>query len=65
MQSTIRQLMKSSKVGVVIKETSLYDISNSAYSSSKREEQPNVMSDMMAGLTIEVVMEKWRGKLIS
>ncbi|KAA0058331.1 retrotransposon gag protein [Cucumis melo var. makuwa] len=54
--------MESLKGGIVVKENSLYDNSNSASSRLKRETHPNVMFVMMVNVTVEAVMEEMEGK---
>ncbi|KAA0038860.1 retrotransposon gag protein [Cucumis melo var. makuwa] len=55
--------MESPKAGIVIKENSLYDNSNSASSMSKKEAHSDVMSVMMANITAEAAMEEMERKI--
>ncbi|KAA0058516.1 ty3-gypsy retrotransposon protein [Cucumis melo var. makuwa] len=48
--------MKTRKAGIVLEENSLYDNPDSASNKSKKEAHPNVMSVMMADITIEATM---------
>ncbi|KAA0035441.1 ty3-gypsy retrotransposon protein [Cucumis melo var. makuwa] len=62
-QSILKQLMESPKAGIVIKENSLYDKSDSASSKSKKEAHPNVVSIMMADVTIKAVVAEMERKI--
>ncbi|TYK04218.1 ty3-gypsy retrotransposon protein [Cucumis melo var. makuwa] len=62
-QSILKQLMKSPKAGIVLKENPLYDNSNSASSKSKKEAHPDVMSVMMADVTVEAAMAEMERKV--
>ncbi|TYK27815.1 retrotransposon gag protein [Cucumis melo var. makuwa] len=55
--------MESSKDGIVLKENSLYDNSDSASRKSKKEAHPNVMSVMMADITVEAAMAEMKRKV--
>ncbi|TYK00149.1 ty3-gypsy retrotransposon protein [Cucumis melo var. makuwa] len=55
-QSILKQLMESLKAGIVLKENPLYDNCDSASSKSKKETHPDVMSIMMADITVEAAM---------
>ncbi|KAA0059902.1 retrotransposon gag protein [Cucumis melo var. makuwa] len=55
--------MESPKAGIVIKENPLYDNSDSASSKSKKEAHPDVMSVMMADITIEAAMAEMERKI--
>ena len=55
--------MESPKFGIVIKENPLYNDSDSASSRSKKEVHPDVMSVMMADITIEVAMAEMERKI--
>ncbi|TYK06217.1 ty3-gypsy retrotransposon protein [Cucumis melo var. makuwa] len=48
---------------IVIKENPLYDNSDSAFSKSKKEAQPEVMSVMMADITAEAAMAEMERKI--
>ena len=48
--------MESYKAGIVIKENPLYDNSDSTSSKSKKEAHPDVISVMMADITVEAAM---------
>ncbi|TYK28164.1 ty3-gypsy retrotransposon protein [Cucumis melo var. makuwa] len=62
-QSILKQLMESLKAGIVIKENPLYDNSDSASSKSKKEAHPDVMSIMMADITVEAAMAEMERKI--
>ncbi|KAA0062312.1 ty3-gypsy retrotransposon protein [Cucumis melo var. makuwa] len=62
-QSILKQLMESPKVGIVLKENSLYENSDSASSKSKKEAHPDVMSVMMADITAKATMEEMERKV--
>ncbi|KAA0050144.1 ty3-gypsy retrotransposon protein [Cucumis melo var. makuwa] len=55
--------MESPKAGIVLKENLLYDNSDSASSKSKKEAQPDVMSVMMAEITVEAAMTEMERKV--
>ncbi|KAA0025898.1 ty3-gypsy retrotransposon protein [Cucumis melo var. makuwa] len=55
--------MESPKDGIVLKENSLYDNSDSASRKSKKEAHPNVMSVMMADITVEAAMAEMKRKV--
>ena len=55
--------MESAKAGIVLKENPLYDNSNSASSKSKKKAHPNVMSVMMADITVEAAMVEMERKV--
>ncbi|TYJ98302.1 ty3-gypsy retrotransposon protein [Cucumis melo var. makuwa] len=48
--------MESPKAGIVLKENTLYDNSDSASSKSKKEAHPDVMSVMMSDITVEAAI---------
>ncbi|KAA0058829.1 ty3-gypsy retrotransposon protein [Cucumis melo var. makuwa] len=54
--SILKQLIESPKVRIVIKENFLNDNSDFASSKSKKEAHSDVMSVMMADITVEAVM---------
>ncbi|KAA0054507.1 ty3-gypsy retrotransposon protein [Cucumis melo var. makuwa] len=62
-QDLLKQLMKSPKAGIVLKENSLHDNSDSASSKSKKEAHPDVMSVTMADITIEVALVEMKRKV--
>ncbi|KAA0033115.1 ty3-gypsy retrotransposon protein [Cucumis melo var. makuwa] len=62
-QSILKQLMESPKVGIVIKENSLYDNSDSTSSKSKGEAHPDVMPIMMSDVTTEAAMAEMERKI--
>ncbi|KAA0026262.1 ty3-gypsy retrotransposon protein [Cucumis melo var. makuwa] len=62
-QSILKQLMESSKVGIVIKENPLYDNSDSTSSKLKKEAHPDVISVMMADITVEAAMAEMERKV--
>ncbi|KAA0042104.1 ty3-gypsy retrotransposon protein [Cucumis melo var. makuwa] len=62
-QSILKKLMESPKVGIILKENPLYDNSDSASSKSKKEAYPDVMSVMMADITVEVALTKMERKV--
>ncbi|KAA0067357.1 retrotransposon gag protein [Cucumis melo var. makuwa] len=55
--------MESPKVGIVIKENTLYDNSDSASSKSKKEAHPDMMSVMMDDIMVEVAMVEMERKI--
>ncbi|KAA0066972.1 retrotransposon gag protein [Cucumis melo var. makuwa] len=55
--------MESLKAGIVLKENSLYDNSDFASSKSKNEAHHDVMSVMMADITIKVIMAEMKRKI--
>ncbi|KAA0025983.1 retrotransposon gag protein [Cucumis melo var. makuwa] len=55
--------MESPKAGIILKENPLYDNSNSASSKSKKEAHPDVMSVMMADVTVEAAMTEMERKV--
>ncbi|KAA0031663.1 retrovirus-related pol polyprotein from transposon tnt 1-94 [Cucumis melo var. makuwa] len=61
-QSILKQLMESPKAGIVLKENHLYDNSDSASSKSKKEAHLDVMSAMMADITVEAAMVEMERK---
>ncbi|KAA0048447.1 ty3-gypsy retrotransposon protein [Cucumis melo var. makuwa] len=62
-QSILKQLMESPKAGIVLKENPLYDNSDSASNKSKKEAHPDVMSVMMADITVEAAMAELERKV--
>ncbi|KAA0060617.1 ty3-gypsy retrotransposon protein [Cucumis melo var. makuwa] len=62
-QSILKQLMESSKAGIVIKENPLYDNSDSTFSKSKKEAHPDMMSVMMVDITVEAAMSEMERKV--
>ncbi|TYK26810.1 ty3-gypsy retrotransposon protein [Cucumis melo var. makuwa] len=62
-QSILKQLMESPKAGIILKENPLYDNSDSASSKSKKEAQADVMSVMMADITVEAAMTEMERKV--
>ncbi|KAA0064130.1 ty3-gypsy retrotransposon protein [Cucumis melo var. makuwa] len=62
-QSILKQLMEFPKAEIVLKENPLYDNSDSAYSKSKKEAHPDVMSVMMADITAEAAMAEIQRKV--
>ncbi|TYK25790.1 ty3-gypsy retrotransposon protein [Cucumis melo var. makuwa] len=55
--------MESPKAGIVLKENPLYDNFDSASSKSKKEAHPDVMSVMMADITVEAAMAEMERKV--
>ncbi|KAA0041761.1 ty3-gypsy retrotransposon protein [Cucumis melo var. makuwa] len=55
--------MRSSKAGIVIKKNHLYENSDSASSKSKKEAHPDVMSVIMANITVEATMTEMERKI--
>ena len=55
--------MESPKVGIVIKENHLYNDPDSTSSRSQKEAYPNVMSVMMADVTVEAAMAEMERKI--
>ncbi|KAA0065961.1 ty3-gypsy retrotransposon protein [Cucumis melo var. makuwa] len=62
-QSILKQLVECSKAEIVIKENPLYDNFDSPSSKSKRKTHPDVMSVMMANVTIEAAMAEMERKI--
>ncbi|KAA0054593.1 ty3-gypsy retrotransposon protein [Cucumis melo var. makuwa] len=62
-QSILKQLMESPKAGIVIKKNPLYDNSDLASSMSKKKAHPDVMSVMMADITVEAAMAEMEKKI--
>ncbi|KAA0039592.1 ty3-gypsy retrotransposon protein [Cucumis melo var. makuwa] len=62
-QSILKQLMGSPKAGIVLKDNSLYDNSDSASSKSKKEARPDMMSVMMVDITVEAAMAEMERKI--
>ncbi|KAA0048735.1 ty3-gypsy retrotransposon protein [Cucumis melo var. makuwa] len=55
--------MESPKARIVIKENPLYENSDFAFSKSKKEAHPDVMSVMIADMTIETVIAEMERKI--
>ncbi|KAA0032371.1 ty3-gypsy retrotransposon protein [Cucumis melo var. makuwa] len=55
--------MESPKVGIIIKENPLYDNSDSVSSKSKKEAHPDVMSVIMANITVEAAIVEMERKI--
>ncbi|KAA0062736.1 retrotransposon gag protein [Cucumis melo var. makuwa] len=61
--SILKQLIESSKAGIVMKENPLYVNSDFASGKSKKEAHPNVMSVMMTDITAEAAMAEMERKV--